>query len=211
MIKNARFFAAIAVMLTSVALAAPSQASGLTDLAHLHAGDGAKPPIGWTQFCSDNPRDCVPQAGARVVELDNAKWGQLVETNLKFNKAIEAVTDMEQFGVVERWSYATTGRGDCEDYVLEKRRDLARRGWPLSALLVTVVIDREGGGHAVLTVITNRGEFVLDNQTDKILPWSRSGLTFIKRQAPDNPNVWADLGRVLGRPDTATASISRLR
>jgi predicted transglutaminase-like cysteine proteinase len=84
---------------------------------------------------------------------------------------------------------------------------LARRGWPLSALLINVVIDKEGGGHAVLTAITDRGEYILDNQTNELLPWSRSGLIFIKRQSPENPNVWLDLGRTIGRPDKATASV----
>jgi len=212
MFKNARIFIAVAAALTGLAMAEPTRASGLTDLAHLHAGGAAKVPIGWTQFCSDNPRECaVGRSGPRSFELNDARWNQLTETNLRFNKAIEAITDMDQFGVIERWSYATSGKGDCEDYVLEKRRELIRRGWPLAALLVTVVIDREGGGHAVLTVVTDRGEFVLDNQTDKILPWSRSGLTYIKRQSPTNPNVWEDLGRLLGKPDVVTASITPIR
>lgn len=191
----------------------PALAAGSTDLAHLHAGTGAKPPIGWIQFCGDNPGECAaprtkPTPG---VALTDARWNQLIDVNLGFNRSIEPVTDADQFDVLERWTYATTGKGDCEDYVLEKRRELMRRGWPLSALLITVVIDREGGGHAVLTVATDRGEFVLDNQTDKILPWSRSELTFIKRQSPADPNVWEDLGRMLGRPDVVTAGIRPAR
>lgn len=214
MIKNAKpsSIVAIAAAIAILVSSAPALAAGSTDLAHLHADGEAKAPIGWIQFCEDNPGECVTaRAQARSIELTDARWKQLVDVNLSFNKAIEAVTDADQFGVVERWSYATTGKGDCEDYVLEKRRELARRGWPLSALLVTVVIDREGGGHAVLTIVTDRGEFVLDNQTDKILPWSRSGLTFIKRQSPTDPNVWEDLGRMLGRPEIVTAGIKPLR
>ena len=37
---------------------------------------------------------------------------------------------MEHWGVVERWSYPDDGYGDCEDYVLLKRRMLMQAGWP---------------------------------------------------------------------------------
>ncbi|WP_306224707.1 transglutaminase-like cysteine peptidase [Bosea beijingensis] len=212
MISLARSCFAIAAIIAAQFCLSPASANGLTDLAHLHAGQAALPPMGWGQFCNANPGDCIPQRTVRqTVALTDSRWAELVEINLRFNKAIEPVTDLDQFGVVERWTYATTGKGDCEDYVLEKRRELLRRGWPISSLLVTVVIDREGGGHAVLTVVTDRGEFVLDNQIDKILSWSNSGLTFIKRQSPTNQNDWQDLGRLLGRPDVVTASITPSR
>ena len=212
MFALAKSLLALAAVIVTHVYFSPARANGLTDLAHLHAGQAALAPIGWAQFCSDNPTECAPRPTTRLAaNLNDARWAELVEVNLRFNKAIQPVTDLDQFGVVERWTYATTGKGDCEDYVLEKRRQHLRRGWSLSALLITVVIDREGGGHAVLTVVTDRGEFVLDNQIDKILPWSRSGLTFIRRQSPANQNEWQDLGRILGRPDVVTASITPLR
>lgn len=190
------------------AATAAAAADARTDLAHLHPGLDSRPPIGWVQFCAQNPVECrTAPGGSDKVTLSERSWRELVDINLRFNKAIAPMTDQEQYGVPERWTYATTGKGDCEDYVLEKRRELARRGWPLSALLITVVLDKEGGGHAVLTVMTDRGEFVLDNQTDVIHRWSESGLTFIKRQSPRNPNAWLDLGRILGRPEVVTATI----
>ena len=80
------------------------------------------------------------------------------------NDTIKPMTDMEHWGVVERWYYPDDGYGDCEDYVLLKRRMLMQAGWPREALLITVVRDKKGDGHAVLTVKTDKGEFVLDNQ-----------------------------------------------
>ena len=77
------------------------------------------------------------------------------------------MTDMEHWGVSERWNYPDDGYGDCEDYVLLKRRMLMQAGWPRQALLVTVVRDKQGDGHAVLTVKTDKGEFILDNQTEE--------------------------------------------
>ena len=74
------------------------------------------------------------------------------------------MTDLEHWGVVESWYYPDDGYGDCEDYVLLKRRMLMQAGWPREALLITVVRDKNGDGHAVLTVKTDKGEYILDNQ-----------------------------------------------
>jgi predicted transglutaminase-like cysteine proteinase len=71
-------------------------------------------------------------------------------------------------------------------------------------LLITVVRDGKGDGHAVLTVKTDRGELILDNQNAAIVPWYESGYRFVKRQSQSNPNVWISLGDQ--RPATATAS-----
>ena len=114
------------------------------------------------------------------------------------------MTDMDHWGVVERWNYPDDGYGDCEDYVLHKRKMLMQAGWPREALLITVVRDRNGDGHAILTVKTDKGEFILDNQTDEILLWSETGYRFVKRQSQADPNIWIALG------DTATARRHRI-
>jgi predicted transglutaminase-like cysteine proteinase len=59
---------------------------------------------------------------------------------------------------------------------------------PREALLVTVVRDKRDEGHAVLTVITDKGDYVLDNQSKDILLWSETGYSFVKRQSQSNPN-----------------------
>ena len=82
------------------------------------------------------------------------------------NETIKPMTDLEHWGVAERWNYPDDGYGDCEDYVLLKRRMLMQAGWPRQALLITVVRDKQGDGHAVLTVKTDKGEFILDNQNE---------------------------------------------
>ncbi|MGD0025174.1 MAG: transglutaminase-like cysteine peptidase, partial [Xanthobacteraceae bacterium] len=97
------------------------------------------------------------------------------------------------------------GYGDCEDYVLLKRRMLMQAGWPREALLITVVRDLHGDGHAILTVKTDKGEFILDNQRDEILLWSDTGYRFVKRQSQSDPNVWVSLGEPRGTPATATS------
>ncbi len=117
------------------------------------------------------------------------------------------LTDMDHWGVVEKWSYPDDGKGDCEDYVLLKRRMLMQAGWPREALLITVVRDKKGDGHAVLTVKTDKGDFVLDNQEEQVLLWSDTGYRFVKRQSQGNPNNWVSLGDT--RPAFATATSSR--
>jgi predicted transglutaminase-like cysteine proteinase len=112
---------------------------------------------------------------------------------------------MDHWGVVERWNYPDDGYGDCEDYALQKRKMLMQAGWPRQALLMTVVRDRNGDGHAVLTVETDKGEFILDNEVDEILPWSDTGYQFVKRQSQSDPNVWVSLGEPQGTPATATS------
>ena len=114
------------------------------------------------------------------------------------------MTDQDHYGVLEKWSYPDDGYGDCEDYVLLKQRMLISAGWPRQALLITVVRDEKGEGHAVLTVRTDKGEFVLDNQNPDILLWSETAYRYVKRQSQSNPNEWVSLGDP--RPAQATAS-----
>ena len=136
--------------------------------------------------------------------LSPEAWKDLMRVNKWVNETIKPLTDLEHWGVVERWSYPDDGYGDCEDYVLLKRRMLIQSGWPREALLVTMVRDKKDEGHAVLTVTTDEGDYVLDNQKDDILLWSKTGYRFIKRQSQSNPNVWVSLGD--RRPAIVTSS-----
>jgi len=168
-------------------------------------GSQARAPIGWIEFCSEYAPECETNVlEARDVVLSTKAWKDLLRINKWVNDSIKPVTDLEHWGVVERWSYPDDGYGDCEDYVLLKRRMLMQAGWPRQALLITVVRDKRGDGHAVLTVKTDRGEFILDNQNEEVLLWSDTGYRFVKRQSQNDPNVWIALGDP--RPATATAT-----
>jgi predicted transglutaminase-like cysteine proteinase len=171
----------------------------------ISTGDATRAPIGWIEFCIEYEPECKTKPSqARDVVLSTPAWKEMERVNLWANTHIKPMTDMEHWGVVERWNYPDDGYGDCEDYVLLKRRMLMQAGWPREALLITVVRDQHGDGHAVLTAKTNRGEFVLDNQRDDILLWSDTGYRFVKRQSQSDPNVWIALGEP--RPAPATAS-----
>jgi predicted transglutaminase-like cysteine proteinase len=168
-------------------------------------GDSARPPIGWIEFCTEHARDCAGHATApRDVVLSTQAWKDLVRINRWVNTNIKPMTDLEHWGVVEKWSYPDDGYGDCEDYVLLKRKMLLKAGWPREALLITVVRDKHGDGHAILTVKTDKGEFALDNQNEEILLWSDTGYRFVKRQSQSDPNVWVSLGDP--RPAVSTAT-----
>lgn len=169
--------------------------------AHLNATGGTTPPIGYVRFCSDHGTDCVA-AGDIVFEMDLGKsqLAQLEKVNSSINEAVDPVTDMEHFGETERWSYPSDGKGDCEDYVLAKRKALLDMGWPASVLLITVVRDKDGDGHAVLTVVTDHGDLILDNQVAEILPWKETGYRFVKRQSQGDPALWVALGESRSPP-----------
>jgi len=168
-------------------------------------GANARAPIGWVEFCTDQPRECDGKLlEARDVVLTPKAWKDVVRINKLVNEQIKPMTDLEHWGVVERWSYPDDGYGDCEDYVLLKRRMLMQAGWPRQALLITVVRDQKGEGHAVLTVKTDKGEFILDNQEEQILLWSETSYRFVKRQSQTDPNLWISLGDP--RPAISTAT-----
>jgi predicted transglutaminase-like cysteine proteinase len=174
---------------------APQSATAGERLAYVSVGENARPPIGWKQFCQDHPEDCTGGvAQALDVQLTKTAFKELDRINRYVNDHVKPMTDLEHYGVVEKWAYPDDGYGDCEDFVLLKRKMLMQAGWPQSALLITVVRDKKGDGHAVLTVRTDKGEYVLDNQEDEILPWSETGYRFVKRQAQTDPNVWVSLG-----------------
>jgi predicted transglutaminase-like cysteine proteinase len=175
------------------------------DLMFVSIGPSTRPPIGWVEFCVEHPVECkVTATTPRDVVLSNKAWIDLVRINKWVNENVKPMTDMDHWGVVEKWSYPDDGYGDCEDYALLKRRMLIEAGWPREALLMTVVREKNGNGHAVLTVKTDKGEFILDNQEERILLWSETSYRFVKRQSQSDPNRWVSLGDP--RPTIATAS-----
>jgi len=168
-------------------------------------GEATRSPIGWVEFCSENPGECRGSASEpRDIVMSQAAWRDLLKVNRWVNDTIKPMTDMDHWGVIEKWSLPSDGYGDCEDYVLLKRKMLIDAGWPREALLITVVRDKKGEGHAVLTVKTDKGEFILDNQNENVVLWTETGYRFVKRQSQGDQNVWVSLGD--GRPAVSTAS-----
>lgn len=151
-------------------------------------------PIGHFEFCQAAPRECSQRLrDSGPLRVSNGMMKKIAAINVSVNKSIKPLSDFDIFGKKEVWSYPVNGTGDCEDYVLEKRRRLKAAGIPLSNLLITVVRKRDGEGHAVLTVRTNRGDLILDNLSDEVKLWSHTGYKYLKRQATTHTGQWVSL------------------
>lgn len=180
---------ALALGLLAAAPAAEARAQG----AAMQEIGTLPTPAGWTQFCSLYPEECARRSpDQNAVVLDRRRWSELEAVNRSVNHQVAPATDLEIFGIPEFWALPTD-RGDCEDYALLKRKRLAERGWPVSALLVTLARLPNGGDHAVLTVRTDRGDFVLDSLDSRILPWTQTPYTYLERQSAEDPDRWMAL------------------
>lgn len=194
--------AAVAAALMGAAFANFSQASEAPPPTGSYAavGGATSVPYGWIDFCGRRPEECeLGKLKPLDVRLTKSAFAQLDRVNRSVNAAIEPITNLAHWGtLLDHWDYPVDGKGDCKVYALYKRKMLIDAGFPRQALLMTVVKDLEGEGHAILTVKTDRGEFVLDNLSNDIRAWDATGYTYVKRQAQDDPNVWLDLGGVRG-------------
>ena len=196
-----RFYKGMAMCLALMITAVPAQAyskqksGNVTVSASVHAPQFGVtlPPIGYVHFCARYNAECRNVgSGKTQAELNNKTWAQIVEVNDYVNNKIAPVTDLDLYGTVERWEYPSIA-GDCEDYVLMKKRYLEGLGFAPEALLITVVLDEVGDGHAVLMVRTDGGDFILDNRRSAVRRWSETGYEFLKRQSQENPRIWVSM------------------
>jgi predicted transglutaminase-like cysteine proteinase len=163
----------------------------------------ARPLAAWTAFCQRYAAECAIDLNEpNRITLTPAIWATIVSVNRRVNASLTPISDMDHWGVPDRWDLAEDGAGDCEDFQLLKRQRLAAAGLPRRAMRMTVVIDEKGEGHAVLTLITDRGDFVLDNKESAVLAWHRTGYVFIKRESADTV-AWVSLGGVTSPVTTA--------
>ena len=150
-------------------------------------------PIGHHEFCASHPAECAVRTNDESrVHLTPDRWNMLVSVDNAVNTKIKMATDEQLYGRAEFWAYPTKA-GDCEDLVLLKRRMLIEKGWPVGALLITVVRQTSGEGHAVLTVLTDRGDLVLDNLDPHIVVWSQTDYHFVKRQSEFDSGQWVSV------------------
>jgi predicted transglutaminase-like cysteine proteinase len=191
------FGLALALLLAPIfSVAAKAGQLAGKEVAFASVGEETSVPFGWIEFCQRYKGECGASGKAADVNLTEASMREIQHVNSWVNHAIEAVSDMDHWGVVDRWDLPMDGKGDCEDYALMKRKILIERGYPRAALLITVVRDEANEGHAILTVKTNGGEFILDNLADDVKPVSRISYRMVKRQSQEDPNVWVALGAV---------------
>ena len=187
--RGAAALLAVLVVSVGAAEATAAPAAGPS----MRTGGVTSQPIGHYEFCQQHPRECrVRSRDLRPVAMSQGVWDAIVAVNARVNAAIVPVTDLDLHGVAELWSYPTRS-GDCEDYALLKRNMLMQMGFAASDLLITVVRKPDGEGHAVLTVRTDHGDFVLDNLDPRVRHWMQTPYTFLKRQAEFHSGRWVDI------------------
>ena len=187
-LARALLFAVAAGLMTAASATAETKGSP-----SMVTGGITSQPIGHYEFCQKYADECNIRSKVtpppRVTEYG---WGVIREINTSVNTTIVAMTDQEIYGKDEVWEYPTTA-GDCEDFVLLKRKKLIERGFSVADLLITVVRKPDGEGHAVLTLRTTDGDYILDNLTDEVKLWTDTNYTYLKRQASFNTGRWVSI------------------
>jgi predicted transglutaminase-like cysteine proteinase len=179
------------VILTTAAWADPSS---------MIIGRLTSQPIGHFEFCKRYPAEClVKPAEQALLPISRNLLGKLAAVTAEVNKAVRPVRDADLYGKDEFWTYPD-GAGDCEEYVLAKQRILRDTGMSPANLLITVVRKPDGEGHAILTVRTDGGDYVLDNLNRDVKPWDETGYTFLKRQASNDLGHWVTIEQGHGEP-----------
>jgi predicted transglutaminase-like cysteine proteinase len=145
-------------------------------------------------FGQTPPAPSSSPASAAGPAMTPQLWTRINRVNARVNRAIVRRTDADTYGRSEVWATplaSGAGFGDCEDYVLEKRRSLLAEGLPATALSIAVVITPRNERHAVLLVDTDAGEYVLDNLTPWVLPWNKTSYQWRERQVAGSAGRWA--------------------
>lgn len=152
------------------------------------------PPMAFTQFCLRYARECKPQRmlfrGGRLKATDQ-RLAALDRINRTVNSSI--LPERNTQGLAgEKWVLGPA-LGDCNDYAVTKRHQLRADGWPARAVLLSEVETASGEHHLVVVVRTSDGDLVLDNLTDRIMPWFNKPYRWVRIQTPENPNYWASI------------------
>ena len=187
-LARALLFAVAAGLMTAASATAETKGSP-----SMVTGGITSQPIGHYEFCQKYSDECnIRNKMTPPPRVTEYGWGVIREINTSVNTTIVAMTDQEIYGKDEVWEYPTTA-GDCEDFVLLKRKKLIERGFSVADLLITVVRKPDGEGHAVLTLRTTDGDYILDNLTDDVKLWTDTNYTYLKRQASFNTGRWVSI------------------
>ena len=179
----------VATIILAGALAAPAAAQSL-EPSQPAARRLVKAPPGFLDscrryqwFCTNRTTGASPIGQADLLELAR-------KINRRVNFTVSQLSDPENYGVADYWTLPANGNGDCEDFVLQKYKLLLDAGVDSRDLSIAVVLDRRGDNHAVLVLRHGSGDLVLDSLSRRILPWNRTGYTFLAMQSSDDKTQW---------------------
>ncbi len=159
----------------------------------LELGRTISAPDGAAQLCNRYEWACHPRR--LDSDLPRNALRLAARVNRQVNASINATTDMAQYGRAEHWSLPTRVGGDCEDFALQKKLELLRRGIPARAMMIATVHSNRIGAHAVLILRLNDGDYVLDNLSNGVRRWHTSPYTFLRVQDPNRPGQWRSATR----------------
>lgn len=128
-----------------------------------------------------------------MLSLTDQRWRELQSVQAEINARVGYRTDLDLYGRPDLWVVADR-EGDCEDYALAKRQALLGLGWPVQALRLALCVTEAGQAHAVLTVDTDQGCYVLDNRFPEVAAWTALPYRWTVRQAAGGPS-WVAIGR----------------
>jgi predicted transglutaminase-like cysteine proteinase len=151
----------------------------------------AAPPAGASHLCQTLDWACA--STGRWMTIDAQALDVARAINARSNRSVRSISDMQQYRVAERWALPTARGGDCEDYAIHKKLELIKAGFPPEQLLIATVLDRKRQSHAVLVLRTGSQDLVLDNLTSRIVPWNKTGYTFLRMQDPRQPTRWVSV------------------
>ena len=189
--------AVIAAFATSMGLAAaltvgaasPAYAAGLPN-SFIVSTKSVAAPRGFSGVCERYAWACISHSSLAKDHTADQKLRLASRVNLSVNRKVREISDSRQYRVAELWALPTRRGGDCEDFALLKKKELMARGIAADKLLIATVLDRKRRPHAVLVMRTAKGDFVLDNLTNRIKPWKQTGYSFLRMQRPDAPSQW---------------------
>lgn len=183
----------LALMITVASSGASTAASLLVPSSvDMAVGPSMPAPSGHRAFCEARQSECAPMQDLGPVAMTPSLWRSVWAINRGVNTEIRGRTDQEIFGREEVWTYPE-GEGDCEDFALLKRRKLIEAGFPASSLLMTTVRLEDGSGHAVLTLRTGDGDYILDNLVDTVDPWRDTPYDYVRRQSSADAGKWLSI------------------
>ena len=168
----------------SLTIDAPAPVSG----SKIGFGETSGVPRGYYDYCVRVPGACHLSAGVMTtthdgsVVMTGATMAQITKVNAAVNAAIRpALRDDWTPGMPE---------GDCKDFAMTKRQRLIASGWPSSALPLAIVRTAQGEQHLILVARTSQGDFLLDNLTSEIRPWSTAPYSWEKIQSTTEALAW---------------------
>ncbi|WP_443750143.1 transglutaminase-like cysteine peptidase [Asticcacaulis solisilvae] len=130
------------------------------------------------------------------VDLTPSQYQVLTRINSLVNRVIRPTTDMAYYHVEDYWvapGLADGVAGDCEDYALEKWTLLRQQGFPAAAMSLALVSVPDDKRHVILIVTTTDGDYILDNLSTWVKPWTQTYYSWMTRQGPDDDLKWFSL------------------